>query len=63
MIYGDIIRLDGALFKVVGGCMQNKEECYELKPLVANIVYLANYVDKNCEIVKENPIGVPIDFN
>lgn len=62
MKYGDIIKVDNVLFKVVGGTIENNEECYECKPLVGNCLFLKDYVDNHYELVKENNIGVPIEF-
>lgn len=63
MNYGDIISLDGTQFKVVGQIYADGEEAYELLPIMDIMLYTKKYVDNNYKMIKENPIGIPVDFN
>lgn len=66
LYYGDIVRLkDNAyLCKVVGTYIDKKnKEYYELQPLVNTITMPRKYIEDECEIVKENEIGIELEFN
>lgn len=62
MRYGDIIKTqEGYLCKVTGICIENNEKCYTLKPIVEEVVMLKDYIEQ-CELVKENHIGIELEF-
>lgn len=64
IVYGTMLaeRATGVVFKVVGGTTIKCEQCYEVQPLVANQVILKDWVLKNCDVVKQNDRGIPIEF-
>lgn len=64
IVYGTIIKDERGVFcKIVGGATINNKQCYMVKPLVAEVPVLKKYIEDKCEIVKDNPLGVPIGFD
>lgn len=66
LYYGDIVRLKDSqyLCKVVGTYIDKcGKEYYELQPLVNTITMPRKYIENECEIVKENGIGIELEFN
>ena len=50
--------------KVVGTYIDKcGKEYYELQPLVNTITMPRKYIENECEIVKENGIGIELEFN
>lgn len=63
IVYGTILKdSNGIPFKVVGGKTVNGEQCYEVQVLVNTELLLKDYVLNNCYFIKDNPIGIPIEF-
>lgn len=62
MRYGDIIRSEeGYLCKITGTCIKKNKKYYILKPLVEEVTVPREYIEK-CELVKENPFGIELEF-
>lgn len=64
MVYGNIIKDEnGVLCKVTGGTTINNIKYYIVKPLVAEIPILKDYVEEKWKLERHNPIGVSIGFD
>lgn len=62
-VYGTILaNKDGICFKVVGGKNIKGKEYYIVQPLVDTLTVPKNYVEKECDLIKENGFGVEIHF-
>lgn len=64
IVYGTMLaeKATGVVFKIIGGTTIKGEQCYQVQPLVANQVVLKDWVLKNCDVVKQNDRGIPIEF-
>lgn len=65
LYYGDKVKLknEGYICRLIGSYTdENGEQCYELMPLVEPIIASRDYIENECTLVYENPLGVELKF-